>query len=190
MCWRKKGLYLCTSVHSLLKLVVIIWKIPPLHRITHGLCSFLCAIGVSPGTKMFVSYYFSVATGWAERVLLWMSENGTAWGGVFIRHTEFYMLMKKEERLGQAGPEFRPWLPFPKIFTSSLFHPRFLSGMSIYTIASPFKLQFWEFACWLCQEWWRDASAPWLCCVVCYKACDIMWLSLWICSQQRVLWSK
>lgn len=137
-----------------------------------------------------VSYYFSVATGWAEWAWLWMSENGIVWSCVYRRCTEFYMLMKEEEGLGQASPEFRPWLPFLKIFTSSLFHPRFLSGMSVYIIASPFKMQFWEFTCWLCQQWWRDAFAPWLCCVVCYKACDIMWLPLWICSQQRVLWSK
>lgn len=100
--------------------------------------------------------------------------------------------MKKEEWLGKAGPEFRPWLLFPKILTRSLFYPNFLSGMSRCGIlaASPFKLQLWEFACWLWQEWWRGAPAPWLCRVVCYRLCEIAWLSVWVCSQQRVLRSK
>lgn len=66
-----------------------------------------------------------------------MSENGIAWGAGYRRCTEFYMLMKKDKGLGQAGPEFRPRHLFPKILTSSLFHPSFLSGILIYMIASP-----------------------------------------------------
>lgn len=121
------------------------------------------------------SSYLHIVTGRAAWAWLWMSEDGTAWGAADRRcTTEFHMLMKKEEWLNKAGLEFRPWLVFPKIFTSLLFYLHFLSGMSRCGILAvfPFRLQLWDFACWLWQEWWRGAPAPWLCHVVCHRLCE------------------